>query len=49
MWDPRQIADTTEDPFKTLFISRIVRSNQFANICTFETIYLNFIVFFSEL
>ena len=25
MWDPSQIETTTEDPFKTLFVSRIVR------------------------
>jgi U1 small nuclear ribonucleoprotein of 70kDa MW N terminal len=24
MWDPHQITDTTEDPFKTLFVSRVV-------------------------
>ena len=24
MWDPHKIKDTTEDPFKTLFVARIV-------------------------
>lgn len=25
LWDPAQIAEATEDPFKTLFVARVVR------------------------
>lgn len=32
IWDPTQLQDATEDPFKTLFVARIVRIHLFSTL-----------------